>query len=128
VTNNSASPYRTDSRDHSEINTSDENMSVAGEEKMSNDTLNSPLEVFDEDLLLSDQMLHDMMAGCGSPGMEDFTTLHNFSFLDLPMAVEHDSRLSFGPPAVSTRVGSQTELMDHPSCMHYASIIDWYPV
>ena len=107
------------------MDTSDENIRVAGEEKISSDTLNSPLQVFDEDLLLSDQMLHDMMPGCGSPGVEDFTTLQDFSFFDLPMAAEHDSRLSFSPTAVSTRVGSQTELMNHASCMHHASIIDW---
>jgi len=92
---------------------------------MSSDTLNSPLQVFDEDLLLSDQMLHDTFPGCGSPGMEGFTTLHDFSFFDLPMAAKHDSRLSFSPTAVSTRVGSQTELMNYASCMHHALIIDW---
>lgn len=114
-----------DSRDYSEMDTSDENMRAAGEEKLSNDLLNSPLQVFDEDLLLSDQMLHDMMPGCGSPGTDDFTTLQDFSFFDIPMATEHESRLSFSPTAVSTRFGSQADLINHASCMHHAPMIDW---
>lgn len=113
-----------DSRDDSEMDTSDENMRVAGEETMSNDLLNSPLQMWDEDLLLSDQMLHDMMPGCNSPGTDDFTTLQDFSFFDLPMFAEHDTRLSCSPTAVSTMFGSQTELMDQASCMHPAPLID----
>lgn len=113
-----------DSRDHSEVDISDEKMRVAGEETMSNDLLNSPLQMWDEDLLLSDQTLHDMMPGCNSPGIDDFATLQDFPFFDLPMAAEHGSRLSCSPTAVSTSFGSQIELMDHASCMHPAPLID----
>lgn len=125
TTTNSASPKGMNSRDQSEMGTLDENMRDAGGDKVTKNALNSPLRTFDEDLLLSDQMLHDIMPGCGSPsGLDDFATQQDFSFFDLPMAAESDSRSLFSPTAVSTHFGSQTDLRNHTSCMHHASTTD----